>query len=342
MSKQDAGINQVYAFQNLKEEVMKSSSGGAFIALCRAFENIHKGNAVFYGAAFDDKLNVVHRYAESVNECKAFQGSKYVKSNCNIQELKIKEQIRKGKYILFSGTPCQIYALNQYIKRHELPRHMFLTVDVICHGTPKTEFWDAYKSWLEQKYGSRMTKYSFRYKPEGWKAYPAFAAFENGKILINTAETSVFSHVQMAGLSIAKGCFSCPFANERRFSDITLGDYWGIEHVFSNLHYKKGVSLVLVHSQEAVALIDEMCKSQNTFCIKTTDKSYLKYQHNLNNPTQCPENYERFWNDFSKLSFEELIIKYIGYGYKYKIIYQIKKAIRKTPLIEWYRDGRRK
>lgn len=341
MRKEDIDINEVYAFQNVKEEVMKSSSGGAFIALCRAFDSIYKGKTVFYGAAFDDKLNVVHCCAKSVNECEIFQGSKYVKSKCNFQELRIKEQIQKGKHVLFSGTPCQIYALNQYIKKYELPRHMFVTVDVICHGTPKTEFWNAYKCWLEKKNGSSMIKYSFRYKPEGWKAYPAFAQFENGKKLINTAATSVYSQVQMAGLSIGKGCFSCPFAKEKRISDITLGDYWGIEHVFPELPYEKGVSLIIVHSQEAAIIIEKMGTLQDVFCIKTKDKSYLKYQHNLNKPTECPKNYDCFWNDFSKLSFDELLARYIGYGYKYNIIYQIKKIVRKTPLIEWYRDRRR-
>lgn len=333
-------MNEVYAFQNVPKEVMQCSSGGAFIALCQVFEEKYAGNSVFCGAAFDNNMNVIHCCVSSLEECRIFKGSKYVKSQCEIQKLGLEDYIKKGKHILFSGTPCQIYALNQYVKSHGLPREMFLTVDVICHGTPKKEFWNAYKMWLEKKNESKLVAYSFRYKPEGWKAYPAFAKFENGKTLINTAETSVYSKMHMARYSISKGCFSCPFSKEERTSDITLGDYWGVEYVFPDLAYKNGVSLVIVHSDRGIELVEKLKLKQELFLEKTASKSYLQFQHNLNKPTECPNCYEEFWNDFSKMPFEELLKKYIGYGVKYRIEYSIKKIARKTPLIEWYRKRR--
>lgn len=333
-------MNQVYAFQNTPEEVMKSSSGGAFIALCRAFERKHAGQVVFCGAAFDEKLNVVHSCVKTVMECEIFKGSKYVKSRCDFRKLEFEKYIEAGKYILFSGTPCQVFSLNQYIKNHELPRDRFLTIDVICHGTPKVEFWNAYKTWLENKNKSALVAYSFRYKLEGWKAYPAFAQFENKKVIVNTAETSVYSKMHMERYSISKGCFSCPFSKEERISDITLGDYWGVEHVFPEVKYKSGVSLMIVHSDQGVEIVEKIECNRDVFLKKTTDRTYLQFQHNLNSPTECPERYSEFWTDFSQLSFEKLLKKYIGYGKKYRMIYQIKKIARKTPLIEWYRNRR--
>ena len=333
-------MDEVYAFQNKQKEVMQSSSGGAFIALCYAFEEKHAGNVIFCGASFDSEMNVVHRCVSSASKCEIFKGSKYVKSRCEIQKLNLEEYVKNGKYVLFSGTPCQIAALNQYIKSHNLPQKMFMSVDVICHGTPKTEFWNAYRTWLEEKSGSKLIAYSFRYKPEGWKAYPAFAQFENRKTFVNTAETSVYSRMHMAGYSITKSCFSCPFSKEERISDITLGDYWGVEHVFPDLEYKNGVSLVIAHSNQGIELVKELRRNEGTFLKKTIDKTYLKFQHNLNSPTVCPDRYEEFWNDFSWMSFEKLLAKYIGYGKKYQIVYQIKKIVRKTLLIEWYRKRR--
>ena len=334
-------MDEVYAFQNTQAEVMQSSSGGAFIALCKAFEAMYAGNTVFCGAAFDDKMNVVHRCVNSAAECEIFKGSKYVKSRCEIQNLALDLAVQNGKHILFSGTPCQIYSLNQYIKKRSLSRQMFLTVDVICHGAPRKEFWDAYRGWLEERNGSKITKYSFRYKSEGWKAYPAFARFENGKELVNTAETSVYSKMHMARYSITKGCFSCPFAKEERVSDITLGDYWGVEKVFPKLAYKNGVSLVIAHSQPGVALVEVLGQSEDVFLQKTADKTYLQHQHNLRKPTECPEQYEKFWIDFAQMPFEAVLRKYIGYGCKYRVMHQIKKLVRKTPLIEWYRNRRK-
>lgn len=330
-------MHRVYAFQNTLEEVMNSSSGGAFIALCTAFERKYPGNAVFCGVTFDEKLNVVHKCVQSIKECEIFKGSKYVHSRCDLKKLGLVEYIREGKYILFSGTPCQIFSLNQYIKINDLPRDRFLTIDVICHGTPKVEFWNSYKKWLEMRNGSSLINYSFRYKPEGWKAYPAYAQFDNKKVLINTAETSIYSKIHMERYSISKGCFSCPFSKEERISDITLGDYWGVEKVFPKLEYKSGVSLILTHSTRGVDIVEQIKSNDGIFLEETTDKTYLKFQHNLNRPTECPERYSEFWTDFYQLPFEKLLEKYIGYGLKYRIIHQIKKLARKTPVIEWYR-----
>ena len=55
-------MSEVYAFKNIEEEVKRSSSGGAFIALCYAFEKIHGvGSVVFCGATFDDSMQVKDR-----------------------------------------------------------------------------------------------------------------------------------------------------------------------------------------------------------------------------------------------------------------------------------------
>lgn len=328
---------QVYAFQNTDEQVMRSSSGGAFIALCQAFELEHgAGNVAFYGAAFDEDFNVKHMGVFSAGECGIFQGSKYVKSECNIVFPDVKAQIENGKSVLFSGTPCQIFALNSFIKKNDLPQERLLTIDVICHGTPGKDYWTDYKKWLEHKFGGKLVKYSFRYKPEGWKAYPAYAEFDNGKKAINTAETSVFPAMYIARYSITEGCFSCPFSKEDRVSDITLGDYWGVEKVFRDIPYKTGVSLVLAHTVKAMQLVEKLNQGRRFFR-KTEDKSYLDHQHNLNRPTEKPERYEKFREDYRKTGFEETLKKYLGYGFKYRFCYNIKKIVRKTPLIEWYR-----
>ena len=63
--------------------------------------------------------------------------------------------------ILFSGTPCQVHAFKTYIKKYEPLEEKILTIDIICHGAPKVEFWNAYKDWLENKYKSKIVAYSF-------------------------------------------------------------------------------------------------------------------------------------------------------------------------------------
>lgn len=331
-------MSEVYAYKNIDEEVLKSSSGGAFIALCEAFEKLHgKGNVAFYGAAFDENLNVKHLGVLSLKECKVFQGSKYVRSECNYIFSDIEEKINLGYNVLFSGIPCQIYAIKAYLTKRNISLEKIVLVEVICHGTPRKELWSDYKKWLEKKAGAKLIKYSFRYKPQGWKAYPVYAEFDSGKKIINTAETSVFSKMHMARYSIEKGCFSCPFAKEDRNSDITLGDYWGIERILPKFPNKIGVSLILSNTDKGNIIVEKL-NCNGVYLEKTQGKEYLKYQHNLIRPTEKPESYDEFWADYKNIGFEGVLKKYIGYGKKYKINYTIKKIVRKTPLITIYRN----
>ena len=46
--------------------------------------------------------------------------------------------------------------------------------------------WEDYRKWLEEKNGSNLVDFSFRYKGAGWKLYPSMAEFANGKKKVNT------------------------------------------------------------------------------------------------------------------------------------------------------------
>lgn len=338
-------MKEVYALENSPEEVNKSSSGGAFILICNEIESKYgEGKVTFYGACFDSEMNVIYSRVTSSKECAIFQGSKYVKSNlCNILNL-IEEDLLNDKIVLFSGTPCHIYSVKTYIEKKNLNKNNFFAIDIICHGTPSVEFWNSYKKWLENKHNSKLINYSFRYKPEGWKAYPAYAEFENGKKEINTADTSIYSRLHMKGLITTEGCFNCPFSNEKRIGDITLGDYWGIDEILPEFPNKeKGVSLVIVNTDRGNEILSLLKKTNREIYLeKTNNNCYLKYQHNLKEKTNKPNNYKSFWEDFNNISFENLLKKYLNYGFLYKAKHNIKKIIRKTFIIEFYRKLRDK
>ena len=66
------------AINNNVEQYMQSSSGGIFILLCEYI--ISKGGIVC-GATYDKDFVVKHSFAKTLDECRAFQGSKYVHSD---------------------------------------------------------------------------------------------------------------------------------------------------------------------------------------------------------------------------------------------------------------------
>ena len=65
-------------------------------------------------------------------------------------------------------------------------------------------------------------------------------------------KNSLYYNGFMEGYLYRSGCYTCPYATEKRVADLTLGDFWGIgeETPYPNAaaELKKGLSLILVHT----------------------------------------------------------------------------------------------
>lgn len=337
----EGGKMRVFAFKNTLSEIKNSSSGGAFIACCQSFEKRYGvGNVAFCGAELKSDMSVAHCIVYSAKECKKFQGSKYVKSSINHIYQEVEKLLLKGKAVLFSGTPCQVAALKAVLSRKGVSLDKLLTLDVICHGTPDVRVWNAYKIWLENKAAGKLIDYSFRYKPAGWRGYPAYAEFDNGIKMIDTKETSVYSKLHLSGLSITQGCFKCPYSNMNRVSDITLGDFWGIEEEHINIDSKNGVSLVITNTNRGFNIASEI--NREGTLVPVTGTGFIKYQHNLMCATKKPERYDDFWLDMNNQEFEKILQDYLGYGWKYTLKFSMRYVCKKSGVLELYRKVKRK
>ena len=90
---------------------INSSSGGMFPELARY---ILENEGVVFGVAWNENLLPVHVKITDVDEIPRLMGSKYVQSNVGKTYKEALSELRKGKIILFSGTPCQIAGLNTF------------------------------------------------------------------------------------------------------------------------------------------------------------------------------------------------------------------------------------
>ncbi len=330
---------EVYAFKNNENILSKSSSGGAFDAVVKAYYNANKekyrlneSDMLVYGAAFDDDFNVVHKAAYSKDECKMFRGSKYVKSHVGNVYKEVGEHLLRGKAVLFSGTPCQVQALKNFLRSNDIETERLYLIDLICHGTPKPEIWSDYRKWIEKKYTSKITWVSFRDKSDKSKNYSIRINLQNGKSLVNKLETSLFTGLFLNRYIMEQGCYKCPFANLNRCGDITLGDFWGIEDIIPEFPKQDGVSEVLVNSQKGMILLEDIKKhsqKDKTFLKQCFSNEYIKYQNNLQKPAEKPKRLEEFNLDYKIGGFEYIIKKYVGYNYKGKLKYYIKKILKK-------------
>lgn len=227
---------------------LKSSSGGAFSLISQI---VLAQNGVVFGAAYDENLNVAHRFIEKQDELDALRRSKYVESNLNIAFTQALNFLKQGRLVLFSGVSCQIHGLHSFLKK---PYSNLLTIEVICNSIPSSKVWDVYKESLTEDLGEKLIDFNFRGKDYGW---------ENGVFAIKTkTKTKTKPHCEdifmknFLNHSITRkscdNCYSKAFVSN---ADITLGDFWGIRNYHSYFTDEKGVSCVLVHNQKGLSFI---------------------------------------------------------------------------------------
>ncbi len=149
------------------DEVMKSRSGAAFVAIS---DYILEQGGVVYGAGYKDHFRVVHKRATTKEERDEFRGSKYVQSDLTGVFRQVKEDLKNGLTVLFSGTPCQTSGLNSYVGKKL--RENLILIDIVCHGVPAPFLWRDYIAYLEKKQGDEIVTVNFRDKELfGWKAH---------------------------------------------------------------------------------------------------------------------------------------------------------------------------
>ena len=242
-----------------KDILKKSSSGGVFPLLAKKI--ISEGGAVC-GAVFDDDFSLRHVIVSSQYDLEKLYGSKYLQSNTEGCWKKIRELLENGKKVLFCGTPCEVAALNNFLKKQS---DTLISVDLLCHGVPSPLLFKRYLK--EQFSGKKIKSYKFRNKVDsGWKANEN-VWFSNGKFLKRTPEESPWFNAFISCWSTRKSCSSCKYASLPRQGDFTLGDAWDIENLKPEYYSDNGVSVVALNSHKAEKLFSEI-KSELSLCEK--------------------------------------------------------------------------
>lgn len=240
---------RVFAAQNIMQEIRrKSSSGGIFYSLA---QQIITQGGIVVAARFDENWEVIHDVAKTIEELPGFLGSKYVQSRIGNSYAKVASFLREGHKVLFVGTPCQVTGLKHYLKKDY---DNLLTVDVICHGVPSPKVWRMYLQETFRK--QNISKIDFREKSHGWKNF-SFCVEQKSSVGAVTKSVEVFHEnpymkVFLANLDLRPSCYACKAKDGCSGSDLTIGDYWGIDTVMPDFDDDAGTSAVLVYNREKV------------------------------------------------------------------------------------------
>lgn len=246
-------VPECYAVRHRNvHELQTSRSGGFFMALCKYVIGLR---GVVFGCELTEKLDVVHCYYETYEECKRFKGSKYVQSDLKSTFSECEAFLRSGRWVLYSGTGCQVYGLLCYLNLKKAPLDTLITVDIVCHGTPSPGVWKTYVNLFEKNTKDSIRTVDFRDKTKhGWTSHVEKYMMSDGNSIIARNWTNVFyRHVLFR-----ESCHFCPYTTTERCCDFTIADYWGIERNIKEFADDRGCSLVLIHTDKGKMLFESV------------------------------------------------------------------------------------
>lgn len=309
---------KVYAAKNRDEAIrMQSSSGGIFTLIA---EKVIAEGGVVFGAKFNKQWEVIHAYTDNLNGLADFRGSKYVQSIIGNTYSEVLKFLKEGRKVLFSGTPCQIAGLKKFLRKEY---ENLLTIDVACHGVPSPMIWNIYLNETCSKirgikpdgknsvhsakggeYKSCIEAISFRSKITGWKKFsfmlkPNFFNYDGKnteKKISQKAADNIFMKGFLRNIYLRPSCYACAARFGKSGSDICIGDFWGVENFYPQFDDDKGISLLLVNSQNGL-------NAYNNITAESIESNYeyaIKYNPVLEHSVTIPKNKELFWKEFER------------------------------------------
>lgn len=310
---------RAYAVKHKNEEIRAASrSGGAFTALS---DCILQDNGVVYGCVLTKEFGAKHIRADSVETRNRMRGSKYIQSDLGDTFQSIREDLRSGRCVLFSGTSCQVAGLKGFLGQEYAN---LVCMDIVCHGVPSCLVWKEYLKWQEMRNKGNCIQVDFRNKKDyGWKAHIETLMIRSSDGLTRKVDSDIFRRLFYGHNILRPCCYQCPYKSTMHPGDITIADYWGIDQAAPGFNDDKGVSLVLVNNEKGRRLLDRV-KTELTV-IETKIEDSL--QPPLVKPFECPKQRNKFWQDFYEREFAYVAKRYGTVSLPQKLKKRIKKYL---------------
>lgn len=285
----------------------ESSSGGFFSLFASCFD-------VIYGVEMDQE-NRYAIYARKTDDISTLRGSKYIQAKVGDTFKLVKKDLIDNQRVLFVGTACQVNGLLSFLQCHF---SNLVTIDIICHGVPTPHYWQKFVA------GKAVQSVNFRAKNGGWENYTYGMKLNEEYIPYNQNR---FMELYVKNYMLRPSCYNC-VCKQAKKSDITIGDFWGIEKLDAAMTDNKGTSLVIVRSPKGRTLFDSL-KGEMVWKEVSYEDGIRQNPSEYMSPIE-PSNRNEFFRDMQRMSFEALYEKYSRQpSLLQKIDRKIKKVVQK-------------
>ena len=289
-----------YAIKADDAVLEECSSGGVFPLLC---DYVLSQGGYVCGPIYDSDMNVVFKITNDRAILKKMQGSKYVFSEMGNIYKEIKEKLDANKLVLFTGCPCQVAGVKNFIGKND----KLITADLLCAGLPSKSVFQRYlKDVSDEK---KIVDVQFRSKK-----YPygtTVMKFDDGTERVQRHDLYFLGF--LSDLYKSDACAECTFANTPRQGDLSIGDLWKADLILDDTDLSRGMSCVLVNNDIGRELFNKIYKNA-PYCKKISLK-FLRRYNRLHNARPSNMARARF---FSMLDRGQPLLKSISYSVKWK------------------------
>lgn len=293
---------RVFLVQHKDDRIRReSTSGGAFTAIA---EYVLQNGGVVFGAGMDENFRVCHMPAYNTEQLALFRNSKYAQSDLGDTFLKIQQYLLQGKKVLFSGTPCQVAGLMNFLPD---AGEDLITVDVVCRGIPSPLVFEKYIDYQKKKFG-KFDKVLFRDKYAGY-THTAMSLYRDKVCLYhNGLEYDPMLRLFYKDMICRPVCSACRFKKIKRCSDFTLWDCFSVAEINRDFDDNKGTTFVMLQSEKAERIFE---KIQDTirFCEGNTESACTNTTEMLQSISHDPKR-QAFFRDVDSMPPEELFRKW--------------------------------
>lgn len=235
---------------NDNKERFNSTSGCLYPIIAK---HILENGGWVAGHVYDSNF-MVHQYiTNKLEDLEVLRNSKYLQSDLQGFYKQIKLLLKKGEHVLASGTPCQMAALKNYLRKDYIN---LITIDFTCMGIDSPLAFRKYLDSLEEIYGAKIKEFKSKCKEVGWRRLANKVIFENGKTYFGINGKDPNLNATFLDILDRPSCYDCKFKGYKRIADISIGDYWTREwNNYENLDFSiddnSGTSYIMLNNQKA-------------------------------------------------------------------------------------------
>ncbi|MEI0749766.1 polysaccharide pyruvyl transferase family protein, partial [Brachyspira pulli] len=243
---------ECYSIQAKDDIRMNGASGGMFALMANYILDI---GGYVVGAAYNKKWQVEHIIINNKKDLYKLRYSKYVQSNKNNTFIEIKTLLDQGKTVLFSGCPCEVSGLKNFLMKDY---DNLITIDLLCEGVGSPKIWELY---LNNNYDiNNIKEIVFRDK-EFFSEFNTNLClsiyFNDGTVDKRLWYNSQYFFTFINAIQMRKRCYTCPYVYFPRVGDITIGDFWGVELLNSSID-NRGTSILFINNKKIKNILEKI------------------------------------------------------------------------------------